>query len=111
MSNKIIKQYYGIIKTFKILIVVKIKKGLTELMFLFRADLSYLMSKFSLISRTYSWCLYAKMVKSWKDGILLQIRKQSRIACFFDDLTFLNVTGDVSICSPDLTFKCLSVSP
>ena len=29
----------------------------------------------------------------------------------FDGLTFLNVKGDISICSPDLPFKCLSVSP
>ena len=55
------------------------------------------------------------MVNSSKDGILLQIRGWSRIALLSDGLsdglTFLNVKGDIPICSPDLTFKCLSVSP
>ena len=48
------------------------------------------------------------MVKSSKDGILLQFR-WSRIALSFDGLTFLNVKGDIPICSLDLTFKYLFV--
>ena len=28
-----------------------------------------------------------------------------------DGLVFLNAKGDIPICSPDLTFRCLSVSP
>ena len=51
------------------------------------------------------------MVKSLKDGILLQIKRWTRTALSFDGLTFLNVKGDIPICSPDLTLKCLSVSP
>ena len=33
-----------------------------------------------------------------------------RIALFFDRLVFLNVKGDIPVCSPGLTFNCLSVS-
>ena len=51
------------------------------------------------------------MVNLSKDGMLLQFRRWSRIALSFDGLTFLNVKGDIPICSPDKTFKCLSVSP
>ena len=28
-----------------------------------------------------------------------------------DGLTFLNLKGDIPTCSPDLAFKCLSISP
>ena len=51
------------------------------------------------------------MVNSSKDGISLQLSRWSQIALSFDGLTFLNVKGDIPICSPDLTFKCLSTSP
>ena len=33
-----------------------------------------------------------------------------RIALFFDRLVFLNVKGDIPVCSPGLTFNWLSVS-
>ena len=107
ISNNIIKQYYRIIKTFKVLIIVKKK----TLIFLFKTGLSRLISKLSLISRIYLLWPYAKMVNSSKNGIFLQIRRWSRILLSFDGLTFLNVKVDIPICSPDLTFKCLSVSP
>ena len=111
ISNSIIKQYYDIIKLFKVLVVIK-KNSLAELIFLFRTGLPCLLSKLSLISRIYLWWPYAKMVKlSSKDVILWQFRRWSWIALFFDGLTFVNVKGDIPICSPDLTFKCLSVSP
>ena len=51
------------------------------------------------------------MVNSSKEWILLQFKRWSQIAPSFDGLVFLNVKGDIPICSPDLTFKCLSVSP
>ena len=50
ISNNIIKQYYGIIKLFKVLVIVKKKP---ELIFLFGTGLSRLISKLSLISRIY----------------------------------------------------------
>ena len=51
------------------------------------------------------------MVNSSKDEILLKFRRSSQIALSFDILNFLNVKVDIPICSLDLTFKCLSVSP
>ena len=48
------------------------------------------------------------MVNSSKGEILLQFRKWSRIALSFDGLTFLNVKGNIPICSPD---QLLSVYP
>ena len=80
-------------------------------MFLFKIGLSRLISTLSLISSTNLLFPFAKMVNSSKDGILLQFRRWSRTALSFDGLVFLNVKGDIPICSPDLTFKCLSVSP
>ena len=80
-------------------------------MFLFKRDLSCLIRKLSLISSTNLLFPFAKMVNASKDGILLQFRRWSRIALSFDGLVFLNVKGDIPIGSPDLTFKCLSVSP
>ena len=50
------------------------------------------------------------MVNSSMDGILFQIRRWSRIAFSSDGLTFLNVKGEISISSPDLTSMCLSIS-
>ena len=52
VSNDIINQYYGMIKTFKVLVIVKSNK-LAELILLFMIDLSRLISKLSLISRIY----------------------------------------------------------
>ena len=76
-------------------------------MFLFEICLSHLMSNLSLISSTNLLFLFAKMVISSKDGILLQFREWSRIALSFDGLIFLNLKRDIPLCSPDLTFKCL----
>ena len=101
ISNNMIKQYYGILKMFKVLVIVK-KKPFSRTNILIQ-DRS--------ISRIYLQCPHIKMVNSSKDGILLQFRRWSQIALSFDGLNFLNVKGDISICSPDLTFKCLSVSP
>ena len=38
------------------------------------------------------------------------VMKWSQIALSFGGLTFLNVKGDIPICSPELSFKRLSVS-
>ena len=80
-------------------------------MFLFKIGLSRLISKLSLISRTNLLFPIAKMVNYSKHGILLQFKRCSRIALFFGVIVFLNVKDDIPIYSPDLTFKCLSVSP
>ena len=50
------------------------------------------------------------MVNSSKDGILLQFRTWSRIALSFDGLNFLNVKGDIPICSRDFTFKSIRLT-
>ena len=78
-------------------------------MFLFKIGLSRLISKLSLISRTNLLFPFVKMVNSSKDGILLQFKRWSRIALSCDGLVFLNVKVDIPMCSPDLTFKSLSV--
>ena len=105
-----IKQYYSIIKLVKVPVIVK-RNSLAELIVLFRSGLSCLTSKFSLILRIFLWSYdvkpkhtYAKMVNSSSDGILLQFKQWSQIA-------LLNVEGDIPIHSPDLTFKCVSISP
>ena len=80
-------------------------------MFLLKIGLSRLISKLSLISRSNLLFLFVKIVNSSKDGMLLQFKRWSQIPLSFDGLVFLNVKGDNPICSPDLTSKCLSVSP
>ena len=80
-------------------------------MFLFKIGLYRLISKLSLISGTKLLFPFVKMVNSSKDGILLQFKRWSRIAVSFDGLVFLNIKDNIPKCSPDLTFKCLSVSP
>ena len=50
------------------------------------------------------------MVNSSKDGYYCNLRDGHKLHSF-DGLTFPNVQGDIPICSPDLTFKCLSFSP
>ena len=91
---------------FKALVLSK-RNSLAELIFLFRTGLSCLIGKLSLIQE-YIYDVH--MVNSSKDAILLQFRRWSQIALSFDGLAFLNVKGDIAVCSPDLTFKCLSVS-
>ena len=54
---------------------------------------------------------FAKMVNSSNNGTLLQFKRGPQIAISFHGLVFLNVKGNITICSPDLAFKCLSVSP
>ena len=78
-------------------------------MFLFKTGLSRLMRKLSLISRTNLLFPCAKIKNSSKEGILLQIKRWSRIALPFDGFIFFDVKGDIPMCSPQLTFKCLSV--
>ena len=80
-------------------------------MSLFKIGLTGLISKHSLISRSNLLYPFVKMVNYSKDAMLLQFKRWSRIALSFDALVFLNVKGDIPIYSPDLTFKCLSVSP
>ena len=48
-----------------------------------------------------------KFIKGWD---IIAIYEMVTIALSFDGFTFPNVKGDIPICSPDLTFKCLSVS-
>ena len=86
------------------------RKYLAELMFLFKIDLSRLISKLSLISGSNLLFLFVKIVNSTKDEMLLQLKRWLQIEVYFDGLVFLNVKGNIPICSPDLTFKCLSVS-
>ena len=48
-----------------------------------------------------------KFIKRWD---IIAIYEMVTIALSFDGFTFPNVKDDIPICSPDLTFKCLSVS-
>ena len=80
-------------------------------MFLFKIGLSRLISKLSLISRSNLLFPFLKIVNPSKDGMLLKLKRWSGIALSFDGLVSLNVKGDIPICSPNLTLKCLSVSP
>ena len=50
------------------------------------------------------------MVESSNSGSCLQNRRWSRIELSRDGFTFLNVSEKMLMCSPDVTFKCLSVS-
>ena len=78
-------------------------------MFLLKLGLYLLVSNLSLISRPNLLLPSAKMVNSSKGGILFYFKRWSQTALSFDGLVFLNVKGDIPMCSPDLTFKCLSV--
>ena len=51
------------------------------------------------------------MVCLSKEGLLSHSKKWSRIELSLYGFVFLKVSSDIPICSPDLTFKCLSVSP
>ena len=70
-------------------------------LFLFKIGLSRLISKLSLISRPNLLFPFVKIVNSSKDGMLLQFKRWLRIAFFFDGLVFLNLKGDIPICSLD----------
>ena len=80
-------------------------------MFLFKKVLSRFISKLFLNSRMILLFLFVKMVSSSQYGMLLQFKRWLQIALSFDGLVFLNVKVDTPICSPDLIFKCVSVSP
>ena len=51
------------------------------------------------------------MVNSSKEGLLSHCKRWSRIEHSSDGFVSWKVSGDIPIYSPDLTFKCLSVSP
>ena len=97
----ITEQYYG----------MKKMNGLAKIKFLFRRSITF--NKQALFDfkkiYVYIWCPYAKMVKGWVI-IALQIRRWSWIALCVEGITFLNAKGDMPICSPELTFKCLYAS-
>ena len=80
-------------------------------MFLFTIGLSRLINKFSLISNKNFLVPWARIVKSSNEGSWLEKRRWSRIELSADGLTFLKVNGEMPMCCPDLTSKCLSVSP
>ena len=104
-----IKQYYSITKTFKILVIVKKKQFIrTNILISSRPTTLDRQAFFDFINLLIM--PKANMLNSSNDGILLQIRRRSRIAFSFDGLNFTNVTSHVPICSPDV-FKCISISP
>ena len=80
-------------------------------MFLFNINLSRLINKLSLISNKNVLAPWAGMVKSSNEGSWLWNRRWPRIELSADGLPFSKVNGEMLMCSPDLTFKCLSVSP
>ena len=82
-----------------------------ELIFLFDIGLSGLINKLSLISDKNLLVPWARMVKSSDERSWLRNRRWSCIEHLADGLTFVKVNGEVPMCSPDLTFKCLSVLP
>ena len=110
ISNNIIKQYYGMIKMFKVLVIVRKKQFSRTNIFI--QDRSIMLNKQAFFDFKnifmMSICQDGKLVKGWD---IITIQKMVKNYTFFDGLTFLNVKGDILICSPDLTFKFLSVSP
>ena len=70
-------------ETIKKLTIVK-RNNLAELMFLFKISLSCFISKLSLLSRSNLLPPFVKIVNSPKHGMLLQYKRWSRIALFFD---------------------------
>ena len=87
------------------------KSNGAELMFLFNIGLSCLINKLSLNSNRNLLVPWARMVKSSNEGSWLQNRRWSHIGLTAEGLTFLKVNGEMPMCSPNLIFKCLSVSP
>ena len=74
-------------------------------MLLFNSDSSRLINKLSFIAKKA--CLWAKMVKSSKDGSWKQNKRWSRTELSVEGLTFLKVNSEMPMSSSDLTFKCL----
>ena len=85
------------------------KNNGAELNFLFNIGLSRLINKLPLISNK-NLVPWAKILKSSNERSLLQNKRWSRIEVSADSFTFLKVNGEMPMCSPDFTFKCLSVS-
>ena len=79
-------------------------------MFFFNIGLSGLINKLSLISNKNLLDPWARMLKSSNEGSWLQNRRWSNIELSADGLTFLKNDKETPMCSPDLTFKFLSVS-
>ena len=79
-------------------------------MFSFNIGLSRLINKLSLLSNKNLLVPWARILKSQNEGSWLQNWRWSNIELSADGLTFLKVNGEMPMCSPDLTFKFLSVS-
>ena len=94
ISNNITKQLYGIIKTFKVLVIAK-KKQFSRTKILIYDRFVTLNKQAFFDFKNIFMIPYAKMVNLSKDEILLQFRRSSRIALPFDSLTFLNNKGDI----------------
>ena len=86
-------------------------KNEAELMFLFNIVLSHLINKLSLISNKYLLVLWTKMSKSSNEGLWLQIRRLLRNEFSADGFPFFKINREIPMCSLDLNFKYLSVSP
>ena len=95
------------IDTIKKLTIVNMIQFIRTIFFK-KIGLSRLMSK---LSRTNLLFPFVKMVNSSKDGTLLKFKRWFRIGLSFDGLVFLSAKVDIPICSEDLTFKCLFISP
>ena len=50
------------------------------------------------------------MVNSSKEGLLSHYKRWLRIKLSLDGFVFLKANFDIPICSPDPTFKCLSLT-
>ena len=87
------------------------KNNGAELMFLFNIGLSRSINKLCLISNKKLLASRAKIMKSSNEGSWLQNKRWSRIELSADGFHFLEVNREMLMCSPDLTFKCQSVSP
>ena len=87
-------------ETIKKLTIIK-KKQFSRTNVFIQNSLSRLISKLSLISRPNLLFPFVKIVNSSKDEMLMQFKRWLRIALFFDGLVFLNLKGDIPICSLD----------
>lgn len=78
--------------------------------FLLSSSLFHLVNKRYLVSDK-TWVFWEKMMKSSTEGEWLQNKKWSGMELSSNGFILLNVNGKILICSADLTFKCLSISP
>ena len=99
ISNSIIKQYYGIMKLFKVLVIIK-KKQFSRTNILIQGR-SITLNKHALSDfkniLMMSICQDGKFIKGWD---VIAIRRWPRIALSFDGLTFLKVKGD-----PNMSYR------